>query len=250
VALLLQHGADPNAKGKQGYTPLLAAAERGHPDTIATLLSHGADLRTTCSSGDSALHRTVRQGHVAAAQTLLEYGIPVNQKTHGQTALEIALLDQDDDLIQLLRAHGGKEFSLAGAKRDKGMALQKSGQIDQALFAYAETLNLDPDDPMAYYNRGTALMQKQAAEEALIAFRTAIGLDPMFLDAYGAATQVFAQRQQWDQALALWDRYLAHQPQNGRAHFEQSIVRRAKGDTKGFMRDLQQACTFGHQPAC
>ncbi|MCE3225110.1 MAG: protein of unknown function, contains Ankyrin and Tetratricopeptide repeat [Nitrospira sp.] len=250
VGVLLQQGANPNAKGKQAFTPLLAAAEQGHADTIAMLLSHGADLGAACSSGDSALHRTVRQGHVAAAQTLLEHGIPVNQKTHGQTALEIALLDQDDTLIQLLRAHGGKEFSQARAKRDKGMALQKSGQIDQALFAYAEALNLDPDDSVAYYDRGSALMQKQAAEEALIAFQAAIGLDSTFLDAYGGATQVFAQRQQWDQALALWDRYLAHQPQNGRAHFERSIVRRSKGDTKGFMRDLQQACTFGHRPAC
>jgi ankyrin repeat protein len=250
VALLLQHGANPNARGRQGFTPLVAAADRGHADTIAMLLSHGADLAAACSFGDSALHRSVRQGHLAAAQTLLEHGIPVNQKTHGQTALEIALLDQDDDLIQLLRAHGGKEFSLAKTKREKGMALQKSGQIDQALFAYAEALNLDPDDPVAYYNRGTALIQKEAPEEALIAFDAAIGLDPTFLDAYGAATQILSQRQQWDQALALWDRYLGHQPQNGRGHFERSVIRRATGDTQGFLHDIQRACAFGHQAAC
>lgn len=250
AALLLQHGANPNAKGKQGYTPLLAAAERGHADTIAMLLSRDADLRATCACGDSALHRTVRQGHVAAAQTLLEHGIPVNQKTHGQTALEIALLNQDDELVQLLRAHGGKEFSQAKRHREKGIALQKLGRIDQALFAYAEALNLDPDDPVVYYGRGTALMQKQAAEEALIAFQTAIGLDPTFLDAYGAATQVFAHRQQWDQALALWDRYLAYEPQNGRALFERSVIKRAKGDTQGFLHDIQRACAFGHRPAC
>ncbi len=250
VALLLQHGANPNAKTKQGYTPLLAASEQGHADTITVLLSNRADLRATCTCGDSALHRAVRQGHLAAAQTLLEHGIPVNQKTHGQTALEIAQLDEDDDLIQLLRAHGGREFSQAKAHRDQGMAFQKLGQIDKALFAYAEALNLDPDDPEAYYERGTALIQKEALDEALIAFRAAIELDPTFLDAYGAATQVHAQRHQWDQALALWDRFLAQQPQNGRAHFERSVVRRAKGDTKGFLHDLQQACTFGHQPAC
>jgi tetratricopeptide (TPR) repeat protein len=214
------------------------------------LLSHGADLRAACSSGDSALHRTVRQGHVAVVQTLLEHGIPVNQKTHGQTALEIALLDQNDDLVQLLRAHGGKEFSQARAKREKGMSLQTLGRIDQALFAYAEAINLDPDDPIAYYDRGTALILKQASDEALIAFQAAISLDPTFLDAYGAATQVFAQRHQWDQALALWDRYLAHQPQNGRAHFERSIIKRAKGDTQGFQHDIQRACAFGHQAAC
>ncbi|MGZ8382716.1 MAG: tetratricopeptide repeat protein, partial [Nitrospira sp.] len=115
---------------------------------------------------------------------------------------------------------------------------------------YAEALNLDPDDPTAYYNRGTALIQKDSLDEALIAFDAAIKLDPAFLDAYRAATHVHAQRHQWDRALDLWDRYLAHQPQNGRANFERSIIRRAKGDTQGFLRDLQQACAFGHQAAC
>lgn len=250
VALLLQHGANPNAKTQQGYSPLLAASERGHADTIALLLSKGADLRTSSTGGDSALHRAVRQGHLAAAQTLLEHGIDVNRKTHGQTALEIAQHDEDRDLIRLLHAHGGKEFSQAKARRDQGMAFRKLGQLDKALFAYAEALNLDPEYPEAYYNRGTALIQQGAQDEALVAFHAAIQLDPAFIDAYGAMTAVHAQRRQWDQALTLWDGYLAQQPQNGRAHFERSVIRRAKGDTKGFMHDLQQACAFGHQPAC
>lgn len=250
VSWLLQHRANPNAKTKQGDTPLLAAAERGHADTIAVLLANRADLRATCACGDSALHRAVRQGHLAAVKILLERGIPVNQKTHGQTALEIAQADEDNDLIHVLRAHGGKEFSQARTHREKGMALQKLGQVDKALFAYAEALNLDPDDPITYYDRGTALIQKETPEEALIAFHAAIDLDPTFMDAYGAATQVHRQRQQWDQALALWNRYIAHQPQNGRAHFERSVIRRAKGDAQGFLQDLQLACASGHQPAC
>ena len=250
VALLLQHGANPNASAQQGYTPLLAAAERGHADTMALLLSNRADHRATCDSGDSALHGAVRQGHLEAARILLERGIPVNQKTRGQTALEIAQLDEHDDLVQLLRMYGGKEFSRARRHRDEGMAFQKLGQIDKALFAYAEALNVDPDDSKAYYNRGTALIHKDSLDEALIAFDAAIKLDPAFLDAYRAASHVQAQRQQWDRALALWDGYVAHQANNGRAYFERSIIRRSKGDTQGFMRDLQQACALGHQAAC
>jgi predicted RNA-binding Zn-ribbon protein involved in translation (DUF1610 family) len=250
VALLLQHGADPNTKATHGSTPLLSAAERGHADTIALLLSHGAHLGAIYDSGDSALHGAVRQGHLDAAQILLDRGIPVNQKTRGQTALEIAQLVEHDDLAQLLRAYGGKEFSQARRHRDEGMAFQRSGQIDKALFAYAEALNVDPDDSWAYYNRGTALTQKGSLDEALIAFDAAIRLDPTFFDAYRVASHVQAQRQQWDRALDLWDGYVAHQAKNGRAYFERSFIRRSKGDTQGFMQDLQQACALGHQPAC
>ncbi|MCW5797641.1 MAG: ankyrin repeat domain-containing protein [Nitrospira sp.] len=250
VTLLVQHGANPNAKGKQGLPPLLAAAEQGHADTIEALLTNGADIRATCTGGDSALHRAVRRGHLAAAQTLLEGGIPVNQKSHGETPLEIAQHDEDHELIALLRAHGGKEFSDAKAKRAEGIAFQKQGQIDKALFAYAEALNLDPDDHEAYYGRGTALLQKDAPDEALIAFHATIRLDPTYINAYSAAASVHTARGQWDQAVTLWDQFLAHQPQHGRAYFELAIVKRGKGDSAGFLQGLQQACALGHQAAC
>lgn len=44
AALLLQRGADVNAKGILGGTGLHWAAINGHQDTVAFLVSHGADL--------------------------------------------------------------------------------------------------------------------------------------------------------------------------------------------------------------
>lgn len=250
VTVLLHHGANPNARTKQGLTALLTAAEQGHADTIAVLLSNGADLNATCTCGDSALHRAVRRGHLVATQTLLEQGIDANIKSHGETALEIAQQDEDQELIALLLAHGGKEFSQAKAHRAQGVAFQKKGQIDQALFAYAEALNLDPNDPESYFDRGTALLQKNSPDEALIAFHAAIRLSPAYFEAYRAAASVHTMRRQWDEAIALWDQFLTQRPQNGRAHYERARIRQAKGDGKGFLRELQQACAFGHQAAC
>jgi ankyrin repeat protein len=42
--LLLERGADVNAKGVFGGTGLHWAAINGHRDTVAFLLAHGADL--------------------------------------------------------------------------------------------------------------------------------------------------------------------------------------------------------------
>lgn len=250
VTLLLTRGANPNARGKLGYTPLLTAAEEGHADTIAALLNHGADHRVISTFGDSALHRAVRGGHLTATQILLEHGVSVNRKTHGETALEIAQHEEDQELIRLLRAHGGREFSQAKAHRARGIAQQKQGQTDRALFAYAEALNLDPDDYEAYYGRGTALLQKHEPDEALIAFHAAIRLNPTYFEAYSAATAVYTARQQWRLALALWDQFLTQQPQHGRAQFERAIVKRAQGDSAGFLEGLQRACALGHVAAC
>ena len=47
AVLLLQHGADPNAATRRGFTPLDAAREHGDEELAAALRSHGAgDGRT------------------------------------------------------------------------------------------------------------------------------------------------------------------------------------------------------------
>jgi len=43
VALLLQHGAQPNAASKDMCTPLHITAKEGHEDVAVVLLDHGAD---------------------------------------------------------------------------------------------------------------------------------------------------------------------------------------------------------------
>ena len=52
--ILLDLGADPNGKDQEGWTALLAAAQRDHPTTVRLLLNRGADANARCS-GTSAL---------------------------------------------------------------------------------------------------------------------------------------------------------------------------------------------------
>jgi len=54
AALLLERGADVNAKGVFGGTGLHWAAIHGHKDTVAFLLAHGADLTIRDARFDSA----------------------------------------------------------------------------------------------------------------------------------------------------------------------------------------------------
>jgi uncharacterized protein len=53
AALLLEHGADVNAKGILGGTALHWAAINGHKDTVAFLVDHGADLTIRDARFDS-----------------------------------------------------------------------------------------------------------------------------------------------------------------------------------------------------
>ncbi len=49
--LLLERGADVNAKNKHGFTPLHFAAGIGHTDVAKLLLEHGADVNAKDEHG-------------------------------------------------------------------------------------------------------------------------------------------------------------------------------------------------------
>ncbi|RBO92479.1 ankyrin repeat domain-containing protein [Nocardia puris] len=60
VAYLLAAGFDPNDRDHAGVTPLHAAVEHHHIDTVRTLLDAGADVNARDSQGDTPLYYAFR----------------------------------------------------------------------------------------------------------------------------------------------------------------------------------------------
>ena len=71
----LTDGADPNTKDPQSGSTLLAtAALMGHTEVVALLLEHGADVNARSQDGGTALHAAAFLGRAEVVKRLLEKG--------------------------------------------------------------------------------------------------------------------------------------------------------------------------------
>ena len=127
--LLLDHGANPNARAKTGATPLLMTSGA---DVIGLLLARGADARVRTKTGETALMEAAIRGDVAGAKLLLDKGAEVNATDHrGYTALLLAAQYDGDspELVRLLLAHGADVSAAAEGETALSLA-SKRGETE------------------------------------------------------------------------------------------------------------------------
>jgi hypothetical protein len=112
VRLLLQNGADVNAKSKGGYIPLHYAVIDGRTDIfdiLHLLVENGADLEAQSSNGGRALHSAAYHGHLPFIQELIStYHVDINARTNdGDTALTLARINNRIKTAAFLEISGG-----------------------------------------------------------------------------------------------------------------------------------------------
>lgn len=97
ITWLLGRDADPNLRDGDGFTPLLHAVMRNHVPSVQALAAGGADLETPTMGQLRPLAVAIEEGMMFAAEALMELGVDVNSRSgrEGLTPLMVTAIQHD-----------------------------------------------------------------------------------------------------------------------------------------------------------
>lgn len=156
VKLLLENGADVNAKGVHGITALSYAVGGGHKEIVDLLLEHGANVNGGIyRSKRTVLMLAIKKSHTDVAESLLNANAEVNtQDTYGWTALMNAVENSNSKIAKMILNKGAD----ANIKNNNGSTalMMAAGSGNQEIAEMI--LNKGADTNVTNNNGWTALM--------------------------------------------------------------------------------------------
>jgi ankyrin repeat protein len=96
-----------NARGAHGIPLLYFPIIHARMEVAEYLLSQGADPNAASPGGITPLHGAVMFNQPEMALWLLKHGVNPNPKYDGKTPLALALENEQKELVEILRSHGG-----------------------------------------------------------------------------------------------------------------------------------------------
>ncbi|MEG4022204.1 tetratricopeptide repeat protein [Microcoleus sp. S13C4] len=95
---------------------------------------------------------------------------------------------------------------LSWSHHNLGEALAKVGELEEAIASYRRAIELNPDFSWSYHHLGDALYRQEKWEEAVVAFRMAIELNADHFGSYCGLGQSLVNLGQLDEAIAAYRR--------------------------------------------
>ena len=174
VRTMLDHRAMVSARNNKLLTALHWAVTMGHRDVAELLIERGADVEAKAADGHTPLHMAAREGDAQMVQCLLEARANPNSTNNAsQTAVDLALAFAEDEpeVAQVLLTAGAlRSRQLLTAKpmpsRTPLLQMSEEAEVEAELSASAGTVS----------GGGGSLLQgtyDEAAEQA--AFQAAVG---------------------------------------------------------------------------
>ncbi len=178
-------------------TALSRAAGKGHEDVVRILVNYGADLNARTKSGATALIRAAAGGYNAIVRYLIDYGAdPATQTDEGTTALQAARRAGHADTGRLL------EVEVARGRRLPQDAPVLGAIVRGDIGAVRRFLD-DGHSVNSAFVMGPSLLHMAVAQKqpALVAFLLSRGADPNVV-AWRGTTPLMAAAETGDRKAA------------------------------------------------
>jgi len=129
VKMLLENGADIEAKNNEDYTALIYAARDGHTDMVKLLVTKGADIEAKNDRGVTPLFVAAINGQLDSVKILIEAGANIHVKNRaGKTAQMRAEEQGHTEVVEYLKKYAAGQGSIDSPTKgetERGFAIPK-----------------------------------------------------------------------------------------------------------------------------
>jgi tetratricopeptide (TPR) repeat protein len=214
-----------------------ALSRLGHLDDAVRhareAIRHRPARPEACFSIGSALHRAGQLDEAVAAYLEALRLRPDFAQVMSNLAAIWTSTGRWNDGIAILQRALSLRPDLAAAHINLGNALREAGRFEEAIASLRRGLELDPNMPEAFLDLGNAYRSVDRPEEAVRAYRAALHLEPEHVESLNNLGNSLKDCGEYAEARGAFDRALALAPDNGRVHFNRSMLRLLQGDFTG-----------------
>ena len=190
--LLLQAGADPNAKNKRGATPMtVAVIPYDSTPVLKLLVAKGAKAE------GRLMPPVAQKGNIEAMQYLLSLGVSPGS-TEDSAALNAALGSGCDACVRLLIEKGAPADGARAANGQGGVLSQAAKRalpdLSQSLFEHGATVDVRDRDGYTLLMQAVVSMQSPADRDRMVQWLLSKGADPNAKSLRGETAYLLASR--------------------------------------------------------
>lgn len=118
---------------------------------------------------------------------------------------------------------------------------ERDGKLPEAVAAYRKALELDKQNPTAWYDLGVAYSAMEQFPESIEAYSKAIDLDSGMAQAFNNRATAYARLRQFEQAISDCDRAVALNPDDYLAWRNRGLARHDHGELDGALSDYDES---------
>ena len=131
-----------------------------------------------------------------------------------------------------------------------GYKLHQQNRNADAIEQFNKALQVDPDNPEAFFWRGRTFMKTQEFEKAIADFKRAVEIRPDYREAYDNLGWLFARNRDWDDAILYLTKSIELDPKRGWAYHNRGRSYFKNGNLEKALNDAKKACELGYNEGC